>query len=112
MSSKKYLLYLAVLLNAFSCSEPQPTKPNIVLIVADDLGYGELGSYGQQIIQTPNLDQLAEEGMKFTQFYAGSPVCAPSRFVLLTGLHTGHSFIRGNDEWTERGNVWDYHAAV
>lgn len=71
-------------------------QPNIILIVADDLGYGELGSYGQQTIQTPQLDRLAAEGMRFTQFYAGSTVCAPSRGCLMTGLHTGHGPIRGN----------------
>ena len=87
-----------------------PTKPNIVYILADDLGYGELGSYGQQIIETPNIDQLAKSGMRFTQHYAGSPVCAPSRCVLLTGKHTGHAYIRGNDEWKERGDVWSYEA--
>lgn len=72
------------------------TPPNIVLILADDLGYGDLGCYGQQQIQTPNLDTMAREGMRFTQFYAGSSVCAPSRCALLTGLHTGHCHIRGN----------------
>lgn len=71
-------------------------RPNIVLIVADDLGYGDLGSYGQRRIQTPHLDRMAREGMRFTQFYAGSTVCAPSRSVLMTGLHTGHTPIRGN----------------
>jgi arylsulfatase A-like enzyme len=70
--------------------------PNIILIMADDLGYGDLGCYGQRKIETPNLDRLAAEGMRFTQFYAGSTVCAPSRCVLMTGLHTGHCFIRGN----------------
>jgi|Deesub1362B_J571_1020462.scaffolds.fasta_scaffold01224_2 arylsulfatase len=81
-------------------------KPNIVFILADDLGYAELGCYGQEIIQTPNLDQLAAEGMRFTQHYAGSPVCAPSRCSLLTGKHTGHAYIRANDEMPERGDVW------
>jgi arylsulfatase len=85
---------------------PAARQPNIVLIVADDLGYGELGSYGQQKIRTPNLDRMAAEGMRFTQYYSGSPVCAPSRCVLLTGLHTGHAYIRGNDEMAERGDVW------
>jgi uncharacterized sulfatase len=70
--------------------------PNIVLILADDLGYGELGSYGQRLIATPRLDQVAAEGMRFTQFYAGSTVCAPSRCVLMTGVHTGHARVRGN----------------
>ncbi len=71
-------------------------KPNVIFIMADDLGYGDLGCYGQQVIKTPRLDQMANEGMRFTQFYAGCPVCAPSRSVLMTGLHTGHTHVRGN----------------
>ena len=70
--------------------------PNIIFILADDLGYGELGCYGQKEIQTPNIDRLAAEGMRFTQFYAGNTVCAPSRSVLMTGLHMGHTRVRGN----------------
>ncbi len=73
-----------------------PRTPNIILIVADDLGFGDLGCYGQKQIQTPNLDRLAAAGMRFTSFYAGSTVCAPSRSCLLTGQHTGHTRIRGN----------------
>jgi arylsulfatase A-like enzyme len=76
--------------------DDKPARPNIIFILADDLGYGDLGCYGQKRIQTPHLDQLAKEGMRFTQFYAGSTVCAPSRCALMTGLHTGHCFIRGN----------------
>ena len=71
-------------------------KPNIIFVMVDDLGYGDLGSYGQKRIKTPVLDQMAKEGMRFTDFYAGSTVCAPSRCVLMTGYHTGHCFIRGN----------------
>jgi arylsulfatase A-like enzyme len=71
-------------------------KPNIVFIMADDLGYGDLGCYGQKEIQTPNIDQLAGEGTRFTNCYAGAPVCAPSRSVLMTGRHTGHTTVRGN----------------
>src|SRR5690554_1355912 len=70
--------------------EAKPAKPNIVFILADDLGYGDLGCYGQKQIQTPNLDRMAAEGIRFTQAYAGSTVCAPSRCVLMTGQHTGH----------------------
>lgn len=70
--------------------------PNIIFILADDLGYGDLGCYGQKEIQTPNLDRMAAEGVQFTDFYAGSTVCAPSRCVLMTGLHLGHCYIRGN----------------
>ena len=73
-------------------------KPNIIYIYADDLGYGELGAYGQQKIKTPHLDQLAAEGLRFTRHYTSSPVCAPARSMLLTGLHAGHSPIRGNHE--------------
>jgi arylsulfatase A-like enzyme len=71
-------------------------KPNIIFILADDLGYGDLGCYGQKTIKTPNIDKLAEEGMRFTDHYAGSTVCAPSRCCLMTGYHTGHALIRGN----------------
>ena len=73
-------------------------KPNIIYIYADDLGYGELGPYGQKIIKTPHLDKMAKEGMKFTQHYTSTPVCAPARAMLLTGKHGGHSYIRGNYE--------------
>jgi len=73
-------------------------RPNIILIMTDDLGYADLGSYGQKVIKTPNLDQLAEEGMRFTNFYSGSTVCAPSRSTLMTGHHTGRTHIRGNKE--------------
>lgn len=73
-------------------------KPNIVYIMADDLGYAELGCYGQKKIKTPNIDKLAAEGMMFTQHYSGNPVCAPSRCALMTGLHTGHAQIRANKE--------------
>jgi len=73
-----------------------PKRPNIVFFLADDLGYGELGCYGQRKIKTPHIDELAREGMKFLQYYSGNPVCAPSRCTLMTGLHTGHAQIRGN----------------
>ena len=87
------------------CNKKQ-LRPNIIYILADDLGYGELGCYGQEKIKTPNIDALAAKGMRFTQHYSGSPVCAPSRCVLLTGKHTGHAYIRDNDEMPERGDVW------
>jgi arylsulfatase len=96
-----------------SCSH-QPERmaqPNIIYILADDLGYGDLGCYGQSKIETPNIDRLAAEGIRYTQFYAGAPVSAPSRCITFTGLHSGHAYIRGNDEMRSRGNVWD-HAAM
>lgn len=74
-------------------------RPNVIYIYADDLGYGELGCYGQQKIKTPNLDKLAKEGIRFTQHYTSTPVCAPARCMLMTGRHAGHSFIRGNYEF-------------
>ncbi len=79
-----------------AADEPAERLPNIIFIMADDLGYGDLGCYGQQQIETPNIDRMAAEGMRFTDYYAGSTVCAPSRCVLMTGLHTGHCYIRGN----------------
>jgi len=83
----------------FALGGVQPArKPNIVFVLADDLGYAELGCYGQEKIETPNLDRLAAQGMRFTQHYSGSPVCAPSRCTLLTGKHTGHAYIRDNYE--------------
>jgi arylsulfatase A len=90
------LWFLAVLI-VFSFSQAANARmPNIVLIVADDLGYGDLGCYGQEKIRTPNVDRIAAEGMKFTSHYSGNAVCAPSRCVLMTGKHPGHSYIRNN----------------
>lgn len=83
--------------------EKTPEKPNIIYIIADDLGYNDLSCYGQKNFSTPNIDKLASEGMLFTQHYSGSTVCAPSRSVLMTGLHTGHTFIRGNREVRPEG---------
>ena len=77
-------------------AQPAPARPNVLFILADDLGYGDLGCYGQEQIATPNLDRLASEGTRFTQAYAGSTVCAPSRCCLMTGFHSGHARIRGN----------------
>ena len=77
-------------------SAVESSQPNIIFILADDLGYGHLGSYGQTDIETPELDRLASEGLRYTQAYAGSTVCAPSRSVLMTGQHTGHTTVRGN----------------
>jgi arylsulfatase A-like enzyme len=95
------ILALLTIVAPLRPGEPQrqgliPRLPNIVFIMADDLGYGDLGCYGQKVLKTPNIDRLAREGTRFTNFYAGSTVCAPSRCVLMTGLHTGHCYIRGN----------------
>jgi len=84
---------------------PDGSRPNIIYILADDLGYGHLGCYGQKEILTPHLDRMAAEGMRFTDHYAGSALCAPSRCVLITGLHTGHCFIRNNKPLPVEGNV-------
>lgn len=108
--NKSILLGIILPLLMASCSNSE--KPNIIYILADDLGYGELGSYGQEKIETPHLDILAQTGMQFTDHYAGSAVCAPSRCILLTGKHGGHAFIRGNHEWGERGPVWDMTKSV
>lgn len=82
---------------------PDLRPPNLVYVLADDLGWAELGCYGQQKIRTPNIDRLAAEGLRFTQHYSGAPVCAPSRCVLLTGLHSGHAYIRDNGEIKPEG---------
>ena len=88
---------LAVALAALTVrAADEPSRPNLVFILADDLGYGDLGCYGQQVTQTPRLDRMAAEGMRFTDFYAGDTVCAPSRSVLMTGQHLGHTHVRGN----------------
>lgn len=104
MESKTLLsIFLSSLIFLISCKQSKPTiqesevkKPNIIFIMADDLGYNDLGCYGQEKIRTPNIDRLADEGVRFTQVYAGSTVCAPSRSVLMTGKHLGHTTVRGN----------------
>ena len=105
-ASRYAIAALAVLLGiSLSAQRPQPapsSRPNIVLIQADDLGYGDLSAYGQAQFTTPALDRLAAQGIRFTEYYAGSTVCAPSRSALMTGLHTGHTFIRGNGEFPLR----------
>lgn len=107
---------LSILISFPALSQEQgtalPQKPNIIYILADDLGYAELGCYGQGRIETPNIDRLAQQGMRFTQNYSGSPVSAPSRCVTFTGLHSGHAYIRGNDEMRERGDVWSHEAML
>jgi len=104
-------VFLLALLLPWGCGQREGTSsreeglPNIIFILADDLGYGDPGCYGQEKILTPNIDRLASEGIRFTRHYAGSTVCAPSRSVLMTGLHTGHTFIRGNREVQPEGQV-------
>lgn len=94
---KKCLLLILLFVASVTLAQKGSGKrPNIVLILADDLGYGDVGFNGQKLIRTPNIDRLAKEGTKFSQFYAGTSVCAPSRSSLLTGQHTGHTYIRGN----------------
>jgi arylsulfatase len=90
--------------------EAPARPPNIIYILADDLGYAELGVMGQQIIETPHLNALARGGMLFTRHYSGAPVCAPARGVLMTGRHTGHAYVRGNHEDGDRGDVWNFQA--
>jgi arylsulfatase A-like enzyme len=94
-------LSLLLLLCASSIAQQRP--PNIILILADDLGYGDVGFQGQTKIRTPNIDRMARQGLTFTQFYAGTTVCAPSRASLLTGLHTGHTAVRGNRGFKPEG---------
>ena len=114
----KNLVIFSCILLMVGCQNKQPSKqatnqkPNIIYILADDLGYGDLGAYGQTKIETPNIDALAKQGMLFTQHYSGAPVCAPARASLLTGKHGGHASIRGNDEWRERGDVWNHLAML
>lgn len=102
---KKYLtLPLASLLAMSGCKSPasdsgNPDRPNIIVIMCDDMGYGDLGCYGQKLIATPRIDSMAAEGMRFTQAYAGSPVSAPSRACFMTGQHSGHTLVRGNKEY-------------
>jgi arylsulfatase A-like enzyme len=97
MKSRWPIILLTSFLILTGCARETPSSPpNIIFILADDLGYGDLGCYGQERIRTPNIDRLAAEGMRFTRHYAGSTVCAPSRSCLMTGLHTGHTKVRGN----------------
>ncbi|MFL2435443.1 MAG: sulfatase-like hydrolase/transferase, partial [Verrucomicrobiales bacterium] len=95
--SRKYIIaYVVSFFLPYTLSFAKEHSPNIILILADDLGYGDLGCFGQKTLKTPRLDAMAKEGMKLTQFYAGCTVCAPSRSVLMTGKHMGRTTVRGN----------------
>ncbi len=102
---KRFSGLLLLWLPLAALAVPISSRPNIVFILADDLGYGDIGSFGQTRIHTPNLDRLAAEGVRLTQHYAGSPVCAPSRCVLMTGLHPGHAWVRDNKELKPEGQA-------
>ena len=102
MSIKLPILFL-LLFSSVKINAQTHQKPNIIFIMADDLGIGDIGVYGQRYIETPNIDQLSGTGLKFNQFYAGTSVCAPSRSSLMTGQHTGHTYIRGNKEIIPEG---------
>jgi len=91
-------LLAAILLRHPAVARQVSSHPNFVVVLADDLGYGDVGPYGQRRIRTPRIDRIAAEGMRFTQFYSGSTVCAPSRGAFLTGRHTGHAYVRDNHE--------------
>ena len=94
----------ALFITAFAAAgSAQNQKPNVILILADDLGYSDIEPYGQEKIKTPNLNRMAENGMQFMQFYCGTSVSAPSRASLMTGLHTGHTHVRGNKEYPPEG---------
>lgn len=104
-------IYLLTAIGLWGCGSAQQeifegrTAPNIIYILADDLGYGDPGCYGQTKFSTPNIDRLAADGVRFTRHYAGCTVCAPSRSVIMTGLHTGHTSIRGNREVEPEGQI-------
>lgn len=108
MYIKQIILFFIIFFSFKKIVNGQATvqkQPNIIFIFADDLGYGDIGSYGQQKIKTPNIDALAKNGLKFMQFYAGSTVCAPSRASFMTGLHTGHTPVRGNKTFEPEGQT-------
>ena len=106
MNNQQTFLAGCLALAATGIHAQQADKPNILFILCDDMGYGDLGCYGQNYIRTPHIDRMAAEGMRFTQAYAGSPVSAPSRAALMTGQHTGHGAVRGNKEyWTDAPRI-------
>ena len=103
------LIGSALLLSTLSANgQKKNTQPNILFILCDDMGYGDLGCYGQPFIRTPHIDAMAGEGMRFTQAYAGSPVSAPSRASFMTGQHSGHCEVRGNKEYWKNAPIVEY----
>ena len=106
-----WILLLVLMANLASCSGDQSKNrrkqdlPNVIYIMADDLGYADISPFGQKIIQTPNLQQMADEGIIFTDHYSGNTVCAPSRCSLMTGLHPGHAYVRGNMQYPPAGQL-------
>jgi arylsulfatase A-like enzyme len=110
MKSLPYLLLgLVVTISAAAQSQPRGPLPNIIYVMVDDMGYADIGPYGQKVIKTPNLDRMAREGIRFTDVYTGASVCAPSRSVLMTGQHLGHTRVRGNSGMA--GGVLDHNKA-
>ena len=111
---KQINLFLLIFFSLFlvCCSNPNKELPNVIYILADDLGYGDVGFNGQKLIETPNIDYLASKGMIFSNHYSGAGVCAPTRAVFVNGIHTGKNHIRNNSEWAERGDVWSFKAML
>lgn len=108
MKKTNFILGITALSTMPALGQTASSRPNIVYILMDDLGFGDIGCYGQEKIETPHIDQLRQEGMRFTQHYTGSPVSAPARCVLMTGMHSGHAQIRYNNEMAYRGATNDH----
>ena len=108
MKKANFILGITALSAMPALGQTASSRPNIVYILMDDLGFGDIGCYGQEKIETPHIDQLRQEGMRFTQHYTGSPVSAPARCVLMTGMHSGHAQIRYNNEMAYRGATNDH----
>ena len=110
MDTKKLMSLSMALLgaNAVAFAKVTADRPNILFVLCDDMGYGDLACYGQPFIKTPNIDRMASEGMRFTQAYAGAPVSAPSRATIMTGQHTGHTHVRGNKEYWPDAEIVSY----